>query len=193
VSRGYTQATFSRTRTLLIGGPGPTFFSAYRGAEEGRETPTKRQSLSAHSELAGTIERRIEAVDPRIELIMLEQPAAEALRLYIDHPDGVDLALCERVTNQLRDLLTDWSLEVSSPGADRPLTKPEHFRRFLGRQVKVRTSEAISGRRNFTGTLTAADDESVSLESDGGAVRIPMAGIRRSNLVPEFGRGGAAA
>jgi ribosome maturation factor RimP len=149
--------------------------------------------LSAHSELQETIERRIEEVDPRIELIMLEQPAAEALRLYIDHPDGVDLVLCERVTNQLRDLLTDWSLEVSSPGADRPLTKPEHFRRFLGRQVKVRTSEAISGRRNFTGTLTAADDESVSLESDGDAVRIPMTGIRRSNLVPDFGRGGAAA
>jgi ribosome maturation factor RimP len=149
--------------------------------------------LSERTELQQTIEGRIAAVDPRIELIMLEEPAVEALRIYIDHPDGVDLALCERVTNELRDLLTDWSLEVSSPGADRPLTKPEHFRRFLGRRVKVRTNEAISGRRNFTGTLTDADDESVSLESGDGAVRIPMAGIRRSNLVPEFGRGGAAA
>jgi ribosome maturation factor RimP len=148
---------------------------------------------SERTELQETIEQRIAAVDPRIELIMLEEPAVEALRLYIDHPDGVDLALCERVTNELRDLLADWSLEVSSPGADRPLTKPEHFRRFLGRRIKVRTNEAISGRRSFTGTLTDADDESVSLESDGDAVRIPMAGIRRSNLVPEFGRGGAAA
>jgi ribosome maturation factor RimP len=147
--------------------------------------------LSERSELQRTIEERIAAVDPGIELIMLEQPAVEALRIYIDHPDGVNLALCERVTNELRDLLTEWSLEVSSPGADRPLTKPEHFRRFLGRRVKVRTSEAISGRRSFTGTLTAADDESVSLDSDGAAVRIPMAGIRRSNLIPDFG-GGAA-
>jgi ribosome maturation factor RimP len=145
--------------------------------------------LSERSELQETIEKRIAAVDPGIELIMLEQPAVEALRLYIDHPDGVDLALCERVTNELRDLLAEWSLEVSSPGADRPLTKPEHFRRFLGRRIKVRTEEAISGRRNFTGRLTAADDESVSLESNGTAVRIPMAGIRRSNLIPEFGGG----
>jgi ribosome maturation factor RimP len=139
------------------------------------------------------IERRIEAVDSQIELITLEQPAAETLRLYIDHPDGVNLALCERVTTELRDLLTEWSLEVSSPGADRPLTKPEHFRRFLGRRITVRTNEAISGQRNFTGKLTAADDESVSLESEGRALRIPLAGIRRSNLIPDFGREGAAA
>jgi ribosome maturation factor RimP len=149
----------------------------------------KEEELSERLELQETIEQRIAAVDPGIELIMLEQPAVEALRLYIDHPDGVDLALCERVTNELRDLLTEWSLEVSSPGADRPLTKPEHFRRFLGRKIKVRTEEEISGRRNFTGTLTAADDDTVSLESDGTAIRIPLAGIRRSNLIPEFGGG----
>ena len=97
-------------------------------------------------------------------MIALERPAAETLRLYIDHPDGVDLALCERVTNQLRDLLEAWSLEVSSPGADRPLTKPEHFRRFMGRRVRVRTREAIEGQRSFTGTLTAADERRVRLE-----------------------------
>jgi ribosome maturation factor RimP len=143
------------------------------------------------SELQLTIERRIDDLDPRLELIALERPAAETLRLYIDHPDGVDLGLCERVTNQLRDLLESWSLEVSSPGADRPLTKPEHFRRFLGRRVKVRTTEAIAGRRNFTGTLTEADEDSVSLDADGYPVRIPLAGIRRSNLIPDFGGGTA--
>ena len=172
-------------------GPGPPFFSALSGAEKGRETDQEEGELSERSELQQTVEERIEVVDPRIELIMLEQPAVEALRLYIDHPDGVDLALCERVTNELRDLLTEWSLEVSSPGADRPLTKPEHFRRFLGRRVKVRTNEAISGRRSFTGTLTDADEESVSLTFDRGAVRIPLAGIRRSNLIPDFGGGTA--
>ena len=96
-------------------------------------------------ELQTTIEERLAAFDPDVELIALEQPAAETLRLYIDHPDGVDLALCERVTDQLRDLLESYSLEVSSPGSDRPLTKPEHFRRFLGRTVRVRTREAIEG------------------------------------------------
>jgi ribosome maturation factor RimP len=143
------------------------------------------------SELQLTIERRIDDLDPRLELIALERPAAETLRLYIDHPDGVDLGLCERVTKELRDLLEAWSLEVSSPGADRPLTKPEHFRRFLGRRVKVRTKDAIAGRRNFTGTLTEADEKSVSLDADGDAVRIPLAGIRRSNLIPDFGGGTA--
>jgi ribosome maturation factor RimP len=134
-----------------------------------------------------TIDQRITELDPQLELIALERPSAETLRLYIDHPDGVDLARCEQVTKALRELLDSWSLEVSSPGADRPLTKPEHFRRFLGRRVKVRTREQISGRRNFTGTLTAADDQGVSLETDGDAYRIPLAGIRRSNLIPEFG------
>ena len=104
------------------------------------------------------IESRLREFDPAVELIALERPAAETLRLYIDHPDGVDLARCERVTNELRDLLQVWSLEVSSPGADRPLTKPEHFRRFMGRRVRVRTREAIEGQRSFTGRLTAADE-----------------------------------
>jgi ribosome maturation factor RimP len=144
------------------------------------------------TELQTTIEQRIDEFDPRVELIALERPAAETLRLYIDHPDGVDLALCERVTSELRDLLESWSLEVSSPGADRPLTKPEHYRRFLGRRVKVRTEDEIAGRRNFTGTLTEADDDSVSLDADGDPVRIPLAGIRRSNLIPEFEFGGGA-
>lgn len=137
--------------------------------------------------LQETIEQRIQGFDPRAELIALEQPAAETLRIYIDHPDGVDLGMCERVTNQLRDLLATYALEVSSPGSDRPLTKPEHYRRYLGRRVRVRATEAIEGRRNFTGTLTDADGESVSLDADGSAVRIPLAGIRRSNLIPEIG------
>jgi ribosome maturation factor RimP len=144
------------------------------------------------TQLQQTIETRIADLDPEVELIALERPASETLRLYIDHPDAVDLALCERVTGHLRDLLQSWSLEVSSPGIERPLTKPEHFRRFLGSRVRVRTREAIEGQRNFTGTLTDADDESVAVEADGGAVRIPLARIRRSNLVADFGLGGKA-
>jgi ribosome maturation factor RimP len=138
------------------------------------------------SELQTTIEQRLDAYDPQLELVALEQPAAETLRLYIDHPDGVDLGRCERVTGELRDLLQAWSLEVSSPGADRPLTKPDHYQRFVGRRAKIRTHEPLDGQRNFTGTLTGADDESVSIEIDGETVRIPLNDIRRSNLIPEF-------
>jgi ribosome maturation factor RimP len=137
-------------------------------------------------DLQGQIEQQLQQLDPAIELIALEQPAGETLRLYIDYPDGVDLALCERVTDHLRDLLETWSLEVSSPGADRPLTKPEHFRRFMGRRIRVRTREAIEGQRSFTGTLTAADEGGVRIQAGEGEVEIPLSRIRRSNLVPEY-------
>jgi ribosome maturation factor RimP len=137
-------------------------------------------------QLQTDIEKRLQALDPSIELIALEQPAAESLRLYIDHPDGVDLALCERVTSRLRNLLVDHSLEVSSPGSERPLTKPEHFRRFRGRRVKVRTREALEGRRNFVGTIAAADASGVSVDLGDRSVTIPHERIRRSNLVPEL-------
>jgi ribosome maturation factor RimP len=141
-------------------------------------------------DLQDTIETRLREFDPEVELIALEQPAAETLRLYIDRPGGVDLALCEAVTGELRDLLERYSLEVSSPGIDRPLTKPEHFRRFLGRRVKVRTREPIGGRSNFTGTLAEADDESVMVAAEGAPVRIPLTGIKRSNLIGELEFGG---
>ncbi len=147
--------------------------------------------MSELAQLQETIETRLADLDPEVELVALERPTPESLRIYIDHPAGVDLALCERVTGHLRDLLERWSLEVSSPGADRPLTKPEHFRRFLGRRVRVRTREQIAGRKSFTGTLTAVDESGVAVDSGAGAVEIPLAGIRRSNLVPEI-EGGAS-
>jgi ribosome maturation factor RimP len=143
--------------------------------------------MSEQEQLQKTIEERIAGLDPAIELILLERPAPAGLRLYIDHPGGVDLALCERVTVELRDLLEAYSLEVSSPGIERPLTKPEHFRRFLGRTVKVRSERQIDGQRNFTGTLAEADDEAIRLAIDAAVVRIPLAEIRRANLVAEWG------
>ncbi len=136
-------------------------------------------------QLQETIETRLRDAQPDVELLALERPASERLRLVIDRDEGVDIALCERVTGVLRDLLESWSLEVSSPGPERPLTKPEHYRRFVGNTVRVKTNEEIAGRRSFTGTLTAADEERVSLDAPDGAVTIPMQSVRRSNLVPE--------
>ena len=136
-------------------------------------------------DLQQDIERRLQELDPRIELVALEQPGPDALRLFIDHPDGVTLGLCERVTDQLRDLLVDHSLEVSSPGVERPLTKPEHFRRFLGHTVRVRTRDPLEGRSSFTGTIAAADERGVEVALPEGAVTIPHERIRRSNLVPD--------
>jgi ribosome maturation factor RimP len=143
-------------------------------------------------QLQERIESRLRDSEPDVELLALERPASERLRLVIDHSDGVDIALCERVTGLLRDLLVDWSLEVSSPGPERPLTKPEHFRRFLGRRVRVRTSEEYAGHKSFTGRLTDADDDSVSVDSGDGPVSIPLEVVHRSNLLPNATEGVSA-
>jgi ribosome maturation factor RimP len=129
------------------------------------------------------IEQRLVKVEPEVELLACERIAAERLRLTIDHPRGVDLALCERVTNHLRDLLVDYALEVSSPGPERPLTKPDHFQRFLGRRARVRIREPRDGHRSFTGELVGASEEEVTVAADSGVVSIPYTDINRSNLV----------
>ncbi len=104
------------------------------------------------------IETRLADVEPDVEVLLVERVGASTMRLVIDRPDGVDLGTCERVTNHLRDLLLDVGLEVSSPGPERPLTKPDHFRRFLGRRARVRTRAPRDGRRSFTGELLGASD-----------------------------------
>jgi ribosome maturation factor RimP len=129
------------------------------------------------------IEGRLARAEPDVELLACERIAAERLRIFIDHPHGVDLALCERVTGHLRDLLVNYGIEVSSPGPDRPLTKPEHFRRFLGRRAKVRTRVERDGHRSFTGELVGASSEEVTVAAESGVVSIPYSEINRSNLL----------
>ena len=133
------------------------------------------------------IEERIAELDPRIELIASSVPARETLRLYIDHPDGVGLELCERVTGQLRDLSADYALEVSSPGLDRPLTKPEHFERFVGHEVRVRTAAADRRPAQLHRPPRRAPGRTRSASSPArGRSRSRSIGIHRSNLVPEL-------
>jgi len=135
------------------------------------------------------IETRLAKTEPDVELLAVERVAAERLRLFIDHPDGVTLGLCERVTKELGQLLADYSIEVSSPGPERPLTKPDHFRRFLGRRARVRTREEREGHQSFTGELVGATDEEVTVAADSGVVSIPYGEIARSNLVQGGGKG----
>lgn len=137
------------------------------------------------------IQNRLRELDPEIELLTVEPAGRDVLRLYIDHPEGVNLELCQSVTRELNELLLDHSLEVSSPGPERPLTKPEHFGRFEGRRARVRTIEPIQDRSNFTGTILEQDEHSVVLGCDGSMVRIPYERIERSNLVPENAEGAA--
>src|SRR5919205_4035540 len=132
------------------------------------------------SDIQAQIETRLRSAEPDVEVLLAEQVAAERVRVFVDHPDGVSLELCERVTGHLRDLLADYSLEVSSPGPQRPLTKPEHFRRFLGRRVRVRTHGEHDGQRSFTGELVGAGDDAATVAADAGVVSIPYAGVKRS-------------
>jgi ribosome maturation factor RimP len=131
------------------------------------------------------IEQRLATAEPEVEVLACEDAGHERLRLFIDHPDGVNLELCERVTSHLRDLLVVYGLEVSSPGPERPLSKPDHFRRFLGRRARVRLREPRDGHKSFTGELVGASDEEVTMAADTGVVTIPYSEINRSNLLPE--------
>jgi ribosome maturation factor RimP len=139
--------------------------------------------MQTQSNIQEHIESRLSSAEPEVEVLLAEQVGTERVRLFIDHPDGVDLALCERVTNHLRDVLQDYGLEVSSPGPDRPLAKPEHFRRYVGRRVRVRTRASIDGATSFSGELVEAADDAVSVAADAGIVRIPFTDIHKSNLL----------
>ncbi len=136
-----------------------------------------------NTDIQTEIETRLASAEPDVELLACERVASERVRIVIDRPGGVDIALCERVTGHLRDLLNEFGLEVSSPGPERPLTKPEHFRRFLGRRVRVRTRGEHEGRRTFTGELVGASDDAVTVAADGGVVSIPYSDVKRSNLL----------
>lgn len=129
------------------------------------------------------IEQRLSAAEPGVEVLACEQIGAERLRLFIDHPEGVNLALCERVTHHLGDLLMNYGLEVSSPGPERPLSKPDHFRRFLGRRARLKLRQPRDGYRSFTGELVGASDDEVTVAADTGVVSIPYSEINRGNLL----------
>ena len=148
--------------------------------------------------LQADIERRLAQSEPDVEVLLAEVLGGRCLRVYIDHPDGVTLALCERVTMLLSAERERYSLEVSSPGSTRPLTKPAHFRRFVGRRARVRTrhprpvggtgDQRAAGTRvlqSFTGELVGASEEEVTLAADEGVIAIPYSEIRRSNLIED--------
>jgi len=138
---------------------------------------------SPTSSLQAEIEALLASAEPDVEVLLTELSGSTA-RLFIDHPDGVTLELCERVTHELAPIRERYALEVSSPGSDRPLTKPAHYHRFLGRRARVRTREARDGHTSFTGELVGANDEEVTIAVDDGVVAIPYSAIARSNLVP---------
>ena len=121
------------------------------------------------------------------------KPHGLLLRVYIDHPDGITLTDCERVSKQVRDLLEaetaladDYLLEISSPGLDRLLFTVEQYRRYRSEAVQVKLRIPHLGRRNLQGQLVEADDKSVLLECDSERIEVPFNAIERTRLVPQW-------
>ena len=135
------------------------------------------------SRIQADIEARLAEKEPEVEVLLAEVVGGKLVRLFIDHPGGVSLDLCERVTGHLTAVREKYALEVSSPGTERPLSKPEHFRGFVGRRARVRTRGEHDGRSSFTGELLRATDDSVTVAAEGGVVSIAYADIMRSNLL----------
>ena len=128
-------------------------------------------------EISGVVEEAL----PGVEVLAVELSGPERMTVYVDRAgEPVDIALCERVTRVLSDYLREYGVDVSSPGPERPLRKPQHFQSALGRHVKLKTQG-----RKLRGEVTRAGDETVTVAADGDEVDIPYGEIVRGNLIEE--------
>jgi len=135
--------------------------------------------------LLGDIAPQVEHDLPGVEVLAVELASPDRFVVYVDRPEGVDHALCVRVTDMLRDYLREYTVDVSSPGVARPLRRPAHFARVVGQRVAVRTASPIDGRSKFKGEVQDAGADAVTLAVDGTRVDIPYELIVRSNLAEE--------
>jgi ribosome maturation factor RimP len=148
---------------------------------------TGRELAATHEkerQLTREIAPKVESAIPGTEVLAVELSGPEQFTVYVDHAQGVDHDLCDRVTQVLRDYLRDYSVDVSSPGIERPLRSREHFRRAVGRRVSVRTPE----RRSLKGEVVAANERAVTVRTKTESVDIPYDAIVRGNLIEEAGK-----
>src|SRR5438874_11790023 len=125
--------------------------------------------------------QKVESGLPGVEVLALELVSPQRFCVYVDHPGGVDHALCERVTNVLRGYLDRYTVDVSSPGLERPLRKPQHFRQAVGRRVALRTPE----RKRLRGQVVDAGERAVVVRTENEEIEIPYEQIVRGNLIDE--------
>ena len=112
------------------------------------------------------------------------------VKIYIDHEDGITVDNCSEVSHQISGILdvedpisVAYTLEVSSPGVERPLMKQEHYQMYVGQDIKVRLSWAINERKNYLGTLTQVGDEDITVKVDGELFELPLNAVKRANLI----------
>ncbi|MCW8854681.1 MAG: ribosome maturation factor RimP [Gammaproteobacteria bacterium] len=129
-----------------------------------------------------------------VDIEFRPHPRDGLLRVFIDHESGIQMEDCETVSRQLSAMIDvedpvpgHFNLEVSSPGLDRPLRKAADFEKFTGEIVKIKLNmPTIEGQRNFTGKLLGLKDNDVLLEVDGETKYLPLGGIDKARLVPQF-------
>jgi ribosome maturation factor RimP len=139
------------------------------------------QEKELQREVAETVQDRL----PDVEVLAVEMTGPERMTVYIDHPEGVDHALCERVTGVLRGYLDRFTLNVSSPGLERPLRTRAHFADAVGRRVSVRTSVDVGGRKRFRGEVVDASERETTIAVGEARVAVPYEVIVRGNLIEE--------
>jgi ribosome maturation factor RimP len=122
---------------------------------------------------------------PGVEVLAIELMTPTRFCVYVDHPEGVDHALCKQVTDSLRDFLREYTIDVSSPGSERPVRTPQHFANVVGRKVALRTAEPVDGRSKFKGEVKEAGTEALTVSIDGADINIPYEAIVRGNLIDE--------
>jgi ribosome maturation factor RimP len=144
-------------------------------------TQVYEKERQLHREVAETVESRI----PDVEVLAVELGGPEHITVYVDHPAGVDHALCERVTNELRPYLETYRVDVSSPGLERPLRTREHFSDAVGRRVALRTDVELGGRKRFRGEVVEVGEDTATIAVGDERVEIPYDAIVRGNLIEE--------
>jgi ribosome maturation factor RimP len=132
-------------------------------------------------QLTREVTHAVESGLPGVEVLAVELLSHDRFCVFVDHPAGVDHALCERVTNVLRSYIDRYTVDVSSPGFERPLRKPAHFRQVVGRRVTLRTPE----RKRLRGEVVSAGERAVTVRTDSEDIEIPYEQIVRGNLIDE--------
>jgi ribosome maturation factor RimP len=141
--------------------------------------------LTTERTLSRDITPAVERALPGVEVLAVELMSPTRFCVYVDSAEGVDHALCARVTDVLSAYRGDYTIDVSSPGLERPLRRPEHFRSAIGHGVQIRTAENVGGKNRFRGTVVAANDRSTRIAVGETELDIPYEQIVRGNLIDE--------
>ena len=150
-----------------------------RAAGGGRDVYGREKAL------AREITPLVEGGIPGLDVLAVELVSPSRFCVFVDHPAGVDHALCSRVTHLLERWRGEYTIDVSSPGPNRPLRKPGHFAHAVGRPVSLRTGKGIQGETRFRGELAAAGESGVTVTTVGGSVEIPYEALVRANVIDE--------